>query len=214
MLYKERGYKKDALLIPGWALDYKILEKLPLRYNLLFPSSYDFEEEILSFLKKKVLIFGHSLGGFLGFSFAIKHPELTEKLILVGIRKGYKKREIEVMRRNLIENKEACLYSFYKNSFNKDEFLKFKKKFLPYYLKMDKEILLEGLEILLKIKIESKLLKKIENCIIVAGGNDKIAPIDSAIFISKKSKKELVLMDELFHIPFLNRDFLEWIKGL
>ncbi|MEW6104702.1 MAG: alpha/beta hydrolase [bacterium] len=214
MLYKDRGYKKDCLLIPGWGLDYKILEELPLRYNLIFPSSYDFEEEVLSFLKKKVLIFGHSLGGFLGANFAVKHPELTEKLILVGIRKGYKKEEIEPLKENLIKNKEACLYSFYKSSFNNDEFLKFKKKFLPYYLKMDIKILLEGLEILSSLKIESKLLKKIEHCIIVAGMNDKIAPISSAISLCEKSKKELILMDNLSHIPFLNKDFLKWIKGL
>jgi len=213
MVYKERGYKRDALLIPGWALDYKILENMALEYNFIIPETYNLEREILPFIKGKILILGHSLGGFLGFDFACKHPKIVKKLILVGIRKKYRKEEIFLMRKALIKDKEATLYSFYRECFNRDEFLKFKNSFLSYYLKMDEGFLLDGLGLLLKIKIEAKLLKRIENVTIIHSKNDRIAPLNEAAYLCEKGNIGLVLMN-FSHIPFLNKGFLEWIKGL
>lgn len=213
LLYKDNGYKKDALLIPGWGLDYKIFEELPLKYNFIIPKNLNFEEEALLFIKKRVLVLGHSLGGFLGLNFAIKYPELIERLIIVGIRKKYGEKEIELMRKNLTKNKEATLYSFYKECFNESEFLKFKNLYLPHYLKMNKKALLEGLQLLSNMEIKSTSLKKMKNVYIVHGTNDMITPLDEAVSLCEKAKKGLVLINS-GHIPFLNKNFLEWIANI
>ncbi|HAW50659.1 TPA: hypothetical protein DCX16_06900 [bacterium] len=194
--------ERSILFLPGWGLDKRIFQCIDPDIN-----REDF--------KIPVTIIGHSFGGFLGYRFSLLYPWLVDRLILIGVRIMYKKKEIDTMRRNLIKNKEITLYSFYKSSFyNEDEFLIFKKNFLLHYLKKEKEKLLLQLDLLEKMKIEPCDLKKIDDVILIHGKEDKIAPAVEAINLAKKANKRLFLLDNIGHVPFLNKGFLEWIKKI
>ena len=103
--YIERFKEDTIVLLPGWASDYRVFTNLNLEFNYLLPTDfypYTFENNLLSSLKerkiKKVSFFGWSLGGFAAYSFVLKHTKLVDKLILISIRKKYKKEEIELVK--------------------------------------------------------------------------------------------------------------------
>lgn len=215
--FRDRGKIDSLVLIPGWASDYRIFETLNLEFNYLIPDMLypdTFSEGFLKALKensiKKISLFGWSLGGFLASTFAAKHKDLVDKLILVSVRKKYKEDEIALVRNSLKKNKKGYLYKFYTQCFPKRENMAwFRKNLLKSYCEnLNLDYLLTTLDYLGKSTIDTASLKKIEKIKIIHGGNDKIAPIGEARDIAQDIEaSDFVSIDTAGHMPFLEGDF-------
>ena len=137
----DRGFKDLAVLIPGWAADYRIFGPLKLEFNYLLPLTFHpctFEKDLLKTIREnnidKVSLFGWSLGGFLASSFAARHKGLIDRLILVSIRKKYDKSKLLEIKTHLGKNKRGYLYKFYMQCFFKKESMQwFRKNLLKTY---------------------------------------------------------------------------------
>ena len=219
--YLNRNQQKTIVLIPGWATDHRIFEALNLKFNYLLCLDLccqTFDKGLLSYLKnnnfRKVSLFGLSIGGFLAASFVIKHPDLVDELILVGIRKEYDKEKLREIKNRIKRNKKAYLYKFYSRFFSdKAQMTWFKEKLLKSYCdKFDTDYLCRMLDYLESAKINTEDLAGIKNIKIIHGQNDYIAPIAEAIDIkSSLPRAELITIKGAGHIPFLAEDIGRYI---
>ncbi len=221
----DRGFKKNIVLIPGWATDYRIFSSLELDYNYILPEKlnlFGFNADLLQLLNKKsidnALLFGWSLGGFLAVEFALKNPERVDEVILLGIRKRFDSKKLEEVKRKIKKNKKAYLYKFYLECFSdaeKEELAWFRKYLLRDYLRQMKlEDLISGLDYFSKVHIDLEPLASIKRLIFFHGLDDKIAPVKEIEEIkSSLPSQEFIIMPEAGHMPFLNRNFLERFKN-
>lgn len=215
----DRGFKENLVLIPGWATDYRVFSDLRLDYNYILPirlCAFDFQESLKNFLGKKsidkISLFGWSLGGILASGFASHNPGIINKLIILGVRNNYDRKELEGITKKLHKNKKAYLYRFYLECFSdmdKEGLSWFKKNLLKKYLEeLRQEDLLIGLEYLLKVKIEPLLLSFLRDILIIHGTEDKISPFSEALQLkSEIPHSELICMHGLGHLLFLNSAF-------
>lgn len=214
--YINRGFQDTIALIPGWASDYRIFTPLKLQYNYLLPIDFhpaEFEKAFLDVLKEKsirrISILGWSMGGFVAAEFASRHSGLISKLTLVSIRARYSIDDIERIKKYITRSKKAYLNKFYAECFyDRENMTWFRNRLLVDYLKgFDTGYLLDTLEYLKTANINAKLLNGIKKIKIIHGKCDKIVPLDEAISVSKKFKKvEFLPLDNVGHIPFLEKD--------
>lgn len=214
---KRREYDSYLVLIPGWATDWQIFNTLNLDYNFVLPIKFwpfRFEKDILKWLKrnnvKKISLLGWSLGGFVATKFALKHPAIIDKVILVSIRKKYSQTEIAMIERQLRKSKSACLYNFYSQCFYSNSHIDwFKKSLVKAYLKKwDLDYLIKTLDYLRDSYIDSDKLKNIKNIKIIHGENDNIAPIEEAQTIKHDlPQAQFISIKDAGHIPFWSKEF-------
>ncbi len=216
-----RGFKKNLVLIPGWATDYRIFNALELNYNYLLPIEYypfDFEKELREFLNResidKVSLFGWSMGGFLASDFASNNPGRVDELILLNVQKKFSMGLLEDIKIKLKENKKAFLYKLYLNSFSEEDregLIWFKKHLLINYIdELRLEDLLLGLDYLCGAQINPASLAGIKRIIIFHGQEDKVASLNEAQQIkSELPQAEFISLSGVGHIPFFSRQFKE-----
>ena len=215
----KRGFRKDLLLVPGWATDYRIFEGLDLDYNYILPielNLFNFEEDLTAFLKEeailKVSILGWSLGGFLAVEFASRNSERIEELILLSIRRRYNLKILQDIEFKLERNKNAYLYRFYQDCFSpadRQSLIWFKKHLLKNYLSDIKlESLISGIDYFSSVCLKPETLLTVEKIKIFHGGQDKIAPLKEAQIIKTYlPQAKLFVIPEAGHILFLREDF-------
>ena len=213
----DKGFKDLAVLIPGWATDYRIFGTLDLEFNYLVPLNLHpdtFEKDLLEALRehnvKKLSLFGWSLGGFLASSFASRHKGLIDRLILVSVRKKYDKDELDRIKINLTKNKRGFLYKFYSQCFFKKENMRwFRKNLLkPYSEELDLNYLTDSLDYLRGAEMNPELLKPIKKIKIIHGECDSIAPLVEALWLKERlPHAEFISLKNAGHMPFLEDGF-------
>lgn len=218
----DRGRKLTLVLVPGWATDYRIFDKLNLNFNYLLPaylSVSDFGDSLRIVLKKysirRISLLGWSLGGFLAADFCQNNYSLVDKLFLVGIRKKYNFQEIDKIKEVLPGKRKGYLYKFYSDCFYKKEnYDYFRKNLIKDYLnQMSLDYLVEGLNYLRKAEIKSFMLEKIKRIKIIHGEFDRIAPFRQAKEIKDKlPRADFILIKNSGHIPFFGCDFSRHVK--
>ncbi|MBI5144817.1 MAG: alpha/beta fold hydrolase [Candidatus Omnitrophica bacterium] len=214
-----RGFKKTLVLIPGWATDFRIFAALDLKFNYLMPIKFCpfyFKKNLINFLNKKsikkVSLFGWSMGGFLACDFASEYPDRIGQLILLSVRRSFKRKALKEIELKIKQNKKAYLYKFYLDCFSsedKEGLNWFRKHLLKVYLnQMPSEELLSGLDYLTRAKINPESLSRIKRITFFHGKEDRIAPINEVRQIkSGLAKSEFICADGLGHILFLNHKF-------
>ena len=215
--YLNRGYDDSIALIPGWATDYRIFAHLDIKFNYLLPvnfSPFKFEEDILKALEtykmRKVSLFGWSLGAFVAAEFASRHPDMVDKLFLIGAGRRYSTEGIEKIKKYINKNKEAYLYSFYNDCFpDKNQLGSSTQSLLKAYRKeQDAAHLLKTLDYLERAEINPDELRPIKDITIAHGDKDKIAPLKEAASLKNDiPRARFVLIKSAGHAPFFKKDF-------
>lgn len=216
-----RKKKQTAVIIPGWATDYKIFAQLEINYNYLLTTSlflHDFDSKLIEACKEhdltSVSLFGVSLGGFLASRFAALHPRRIEALIMVGIRQKYPAHDIEQVIKYVTENKKAYLYKFYCRCFRDTRQMAwFKSNLLDGYLDtFETEYLLETLHYLKCASLDAAHIPSCAKIQIVHGERDRIAPIEEARQLAKDlPNADFICVKNAGHFPFLNNNFPQTI---
>jgi pimeloyl-ACP methyl ester carboxylesterase len=220
--FVDRGFKKNILLIPGWATDWRIFERLdiPFNYLLLKRVSPSEAKKIINHIpnelrKTGISILGWSMGGFIAADLIIENPNVFEKIVLVSMRQRYDANGIEHIRACLKRNARAYLHSFYSRLFSQDEkenkewFKGLSKKYLE---DIGSLYLLEGLDYLSNIVLKTGLLNN-PNVTFIHGENDSIAPIEeAALAISRAPLTRAIFIKGACHLPFLRKEFTEVFK--
>lgn len=219
--YIERGEKGTAVLIPGWASDYRIFASLDIKFNYLLPLGFSplhFEKSLLRALRRykiaKISLLGWSLGGFWAAEFAAKYTDLIDELILVSIRKRYRAPELARIESRLRKNKKQCLYEFYSRCFySQDRLHWFRKNLLKSYCReLDLDYLSATLDYLKDRKINPQALRGIMKIKIIHGEFDRIAPLVEAIDIKNSlPRAKFIRLRRTGHMPFLRTDFGNYI---
>jgi pimeloyl-ACP methyl ester carboxylesterase len=223
--FLDRGFKDTLVLIPGWATDYRIFNRLKLDYNYILTTKLslsNFNQALLSQLDEfkinKVSVFGFSMGAFLAAGFAAGFPEKITELILVGVRNAYNPEILEDIKCKIQKNKRSWLYKFYINCFSRadaEALAWFRNNLLEEYTdNLDMQELLRGLNYLASQALQPKTLKKIENIRIFHGSKDIIAPIREVLKIkSDLPQAKLIYLEDAGHLSFLNSGFREKFYG-
>lgn len=216
--FADRGFKRNILLVPGWATDCRIFERLNIPFNYILPqnsSPGDFEE-IISDLpdrmkKPRISVLGWSMGGFIAADLASKYPALFDEVILVSVRKSYGENDINYVRGCLEKNAKAYLCRFYGSLFSETEKERekwFKNSLLKEYLgNPDALHLFDGLNYLVnrELKIHSLDGPKI---VFVHGGRDRIAPLEEARRLAAEAPSaKFISIKDAAHFPVLKEEF-------
>lgn len=204
------------VLVPGWATDQRIFERLELPSNYIFAPKagpFEFKPALKKELDRrsigKISFFGYSLGGFLAYEFALEYPEMIDTLIFSSIRARYPQQTLDEVAKKLKEDKNAYLREFYAACFSpqeKESRAWFIKNLLKDYLvNMRLEELLKGLDYLRQAEIHPEKLKNFKKIKIIHGKEDKIAPfMEVDNFRNQLAHAEFDFMDRRGHMPFLN----------
>ena len=213
--YVDRAKQKDIVLLPGWATDARVFEKLDINYNYYLPRNFtpcNFEEDIINLMKErnleKISILGWSLGGFAAADFAAKYPEKMEKLILIGVKKRYDPKDVEKIKQFIKQGKSAYLYKFYNDCFSKedqDEHNWFKQNLQKDYIdSFDINHLINDLDYIVNRPLDLVALKDLD-VFFVHGTEDKIAPVDEIIELKDiiKAAESYIFIKGAGHAPFL-----------
>ncbi|MHB9037695.1 MAG: alpha/beta fold hydrolase [Armatimonadota bacterium] len=212
---------EDALpwtvFFPGWATDHRLFDNLDLPTNRLIPLE-PFSplvcDELAAFIRANGLapvnIIGWSLGGFIAADFAGRFPELVGRLILCGVRFRYPAEQIEATRRGVLDDRERCLRSFYRQCFlpvQKEDYQRFRDELMPCYLKeMSVERLIASLERLAGVEMNADSLSNHPICLI-HGDRDVVAPVDEAIAIAQNAANvQLHVLPNAGHAAFLTAE--------
>jgi pimeloyl-ACP methyl ester carboxylesterase len=215
--YIDRGRKETIALVPGWASDRMIFESIDMDFNYLVPlnfSPFHFTEDLSRAVKAagigKISLFGWSMGGFAAAEFAAKHKDLVGELILVSVRKQYSAEELAGIKASLEASRKGYLYKFYKSSMpDKDEFGRFKRRFLKYYCRtLTLDYLLGTLDYFKSAVISPEPLRDIKKVTIMHGEEDRIAPMEEAREIKDNLPHAAFCpIENAGHMPFLRENF-------
>lgn len=220
-----RGFKDNLILIPGWATDWRIFDRLELNYNYISLrefSPYNFVDSLSHYLENnhidKISVFGWSMGSFLAADFTVKNQSKVKELYLLSILKKYNPEVLEGIKDKLMKNKTAWLYKFYLDCFSRQdsEGLKwFRKELLKDYLKkLELSKLCEGLDYLSEAGLDLGVLAKVGHLKIFHGLEDAIAPFRQAYAIKDKlPNAEFVAIQNTGHALFLTPLFKEIFYG-
>jgi len=216
-----RGFGDTAVLIPGWASDYRIFAALDLPYNYLLPiriNFSDFQKELLGALEKNCLqkahLVGWSLGGFLALEFAGQNPSRVKGLALLSIAREFDSNLLKEIESKIKKNKRAYLYKFYQDCFaaeDKAGWCWFRKNLLRDYVDtMELEDLIAGLDYLAVARLKPGDASGIDKVRIFHGEKDRIMPFsDAATIKSEFRQADFTALSGTGHICFLNPLFKE-----
>lgn len=221
--FVDRGFKESILLIPGWATDERIFEKLDIPFNYLLSKdalpgkfeelSNDLPEEMK---KSGISVLGWSIGGFIAADLVSKYPSIFNEVILVSIRRRYDENGIEYIKNYLKRNTRAYLRRFYDSLFSKTEKEHnewFKEGLLKEYLgDPDSLHLFEGLNYLTNRELKVSLLGG-SNIIFVHGEDDRIAPLEEARALAAEvASAKFISIKGACHFPVLREEFRDIFK--
>jgi pimeloyl-ACP methyl ester carboxylesterase len=214
----DRGFKKDILLIHGWATDSNIFDRLDIPFNYILPENIPPEriDEAFNCFSKNINqapinILGWSMGGFIAVDLVARHPRAFDEIILAGIRRGYNENDINYVRGCLKKNAKAYLYRFYGKLFSKTEKEHekwFKENLLKKYLdNPDLPYLFSGLDYLAGKELKTDSLKGLK-VIFVHGENDNIASLEEAeLLAGSLPAAKFVSIKGAGHFPVLREEF-------
>ena len=223
--FVDRNQEKTLVLIPGWAYDGRIFEKLNLDYNYLiyYPQpDENFSTALKSALsqreEKKVSLLGWSQGAYLAANFALENPQSVDEVFLVSLRPQYPKDEIDSVENKLRQNTRGFLIKFYKDCFTEGEkanYQWFKQNLMQNYLNtFSCEMLSQGLATLALAQATPAKLSAIKNLTLIHGKSDKIAPAEEAQSLAQSlPRSRFISLENAGHLPFLAQDFLERLQN-
>ena len=153
---------------------------------------------------KEVSILGFSLGGFIASEFVSEYCGIIPEIFLVGIRKKYKKYEIEQTIKSFKKNKSESLGKFYSMCIlEQKQNLFWKKLFKDYTNDFSLQFLVKTLLYLGEKEIQPEKINHIKKIVLIHGQNDKIAPLNEAIEIKNSLKNaEIKIIKDTGHLVF------------
>jgi pimeloyl-ACP methyl ester carboxylesterase len=208
---------RSALMLPGWATDWRIFRGLHPDINLVSPRSSlpeHYMDAARGFLQQTdsepLILAGWSLGAFAAVELARSEPDRVDGVILVGVRRTYPDEEIEAVRTRLKKNREGCLKRFYRECFlppQKEDYKRFRSGLMEAYLEeMEEPALAAGLDYLSEQELT---LADPPPCktLLVHGGNDAVAPLPEARWLSDRWERGQILVVGAGHAAFLSPEF-------
>lgn len=218
-IYKERGYSRNLILLPGWASDASVFDTLNVPYNYLMPvgpvRSVTIVEDVKTEVEKLELdhlsLLGYSLGGFKAVELAHVFNGDVECVILAGIRRRYKSAQIRYVKESLRKNKDVYLNLFYRSCFyDESNYKRFMQRFFSAFsASFDLDYLLGELDSLHECSLESADLRGIKKCVIYHGAEDIIAPLYEVRSLVDKTDVSLNIIDKAGHAVFLEGECFE-----
>jgi len=214
--YKNRGYDRTLLLVPGWGFDERVFEPLRLPFNYLLYTSPDMavlEDVVLSGGYGALDMMGWSQGGVALAGLAVKYPEQVRQLILVGIRPAYPVKGLNEIKDLLTRSCQTYLTCFYKACLDKTHLPWFKQTLQKTYLaKFKPEDLLAGLDWLAQVSLDAVALKKIRSVTVIHGVNDRVAPVQGARVLAEQLPgARYCEVSDAAHAVFLDPTFSETV---
>lgn len=220
--YLPAGYSRTMVFFPGWATDARVLQREKLQWNLIVPQQPYISPSVLGTLAieienndlDKVTVASWSMGGILAHDFAERYPQYVDKLILASMRSEYPADQIEIMREQVTNEKEATLRSFYRQIFyprQMADYRTFRAELEADYLRDFAIVdLLKGLVVL--SKYWSRLFNASCPISFIHGSEDIIAPVSEAISLAAEKGADFTLIDQATHaLPWCD-DFYKIIN--
>lgn len=215
--YIDRGKNKDALFIPGWAMDWRVFGTVEIDYNYILPVGLRGEDIVDKYIiekkHKNIILIGWSLGGIIALNSLMRYSDIINHAFVIGVKKEYNGDELEGMKDRLEENKTRYMNWFYCKCFSNNELSHlhwFKKNLLNDYIKnIDTKSLLRGLDYLKDNAIDVKNLSAInEKITFIHGSMDLLVSMEEySALMDYFPGSQFFKMEGASHAAFLSPDF-------
>lgn len=221
--YRDRGRPETLLLVPGWATDHRVFDRLDLPFNYLLVTRFSpaaLPENLPDFIRTRapggVTALGLSLGGVLAAAFAGSAPGLVKKLVLVGVRGQYPELVTRGVTAMVTANHRGFLTRFYGNCFaaaEPGEKQWFNRELRTDYLQLASAAnLVPGLELLGR-PFPAAALPGLP-VRFIHGRADQIAPVaEAAALAARILGATLTVIDGAGHLPVMRSDFAGWFDA-
>ena len=214
----DKGKDKTLLVLPGWGFTPEFMGLDRLEWNLLVPARPVFDPlPLVSKAMGKygldgIYVLGWSLGARIALDSALKAPEIFKGCILVSYGDMFRQDIIREKLRQIEENREKGLRSFYLTIFpDKGAYRAFRKvhekRCISFWSLEDLKI---GLNYLLKPAPTHIPLK---NLVFIHGNRDDLCPPERIMEITSLEEPRRILLD-CGHIPFTKDEFYEAVNNL
>jgi pimeloyl-ACP methyl ester carboxylesterase len=197
---------QTILFISGWGIDHHIFPIETSEYNVLTVSYDDpySHEDILDLIQKyaikNVTLIGFSMGAYIAHNLVKEKIISPQQTLLIGAKPAYNSKNIAMIKKLLLRNKDAFMRSFYKDCFHSTtEWLYFKKHILPKTA-MSTDILLNQLSYLEEQKLKADTSTSYQ---FIHGENDKVAPFEHI----KQLSPSIIRIENCGHVPFLHENW-------
>lgn len=213
------------VMVPGWGFDWRpFARSSPPPGSVVYTGEdlQDFTADLHRWLmphdNKTISLLGWSMGAYAVADFAVHHPAMVDRLILVSARGRYEPQDIDPVRVHLSRNRRAFLGKFYRDCFSAGEgalYRWFQSTLLHEYLdQMTMERLYRGLDWLSTVRLESDRLRSCRDLVLVHGTADRIADPEEAQQLARTlPNAKTVWLKDAGHLPFLRDDFAEQVYG-
>jgi pimeloyl-ACP methyl ester carboxylesterase len=214
--YKNRGYDRTLLLVPGWGFDERIFEPLSLPYNHLLYTSPDMrylEDAVLAADCGALDMMGWSQGGVALAGLATRHPDRVAQLILVGVRPLYPAEGLVEIKGLLLRSRATYLKCFYKACLDRVDVPWFRQTLQEDYLaRMTLEDLISGLDWLAHVGLDVKALQNLACVTLIHGAEDQVAPVQEARALAMQlPRAQYCEVTGAAHAVFLHPNFAECV---
>ncbi|HOV89519.1 MAG TPA: alpha/beta hydrolase [Syntrophorhabdaceae bacterium] len=157
---------------------------------------------------------GHSLGGAIAMSFALKYPELIKGLILLGT--GARLKVLPQILEGIVKNKEKTLKEIISLAFSDKSHDELKKIHYNETIKCPGEVIYKDFFACDRFNIMDSLEFIASPTLIVCGEDDKLTPVKYSEYLKNHIKNsELVIIKDAGHMLFLEKpkEIADAIKG-
>ncbi len=199
--------KITVIYVTGWALDHTFFAPYaPDKNHLIITCTTlkELQQQIPLLIKKYTLKTYACVGFSLGALLLVKCQESLNaiKTTLIGLNKGYPKGAIDPIIKNIKINKNKTLSEFYQLCFEHPNAYKTFQEHHEFRLieKWSKADLIQGLETLKTIHLNTGDLKKIPHLTLHHGEKDRIAPLKPIQAIAEKERVALQVYPNEGHI--------------
>ncbi|MBF0252894.1 MAG: alpha/beta fold hydrolase [Candidatus Omnitrophica bacterium] len=188
--YIDRGRSEVAVLLSGWATDYRVYSGLNLDYNYLVPENIslcDFFDVLYDAIQNyEVCLVGWSFGGVLAADFLVKFPEKIKKAVFCAVKEKYNQSLIDQTILMIKRNKNAYLKSFYRECLKghtDDEKQSLSRELIDEYIaKSNEDDLVSKLEYLKNNPLNIEKLKEHEHKItFLYGDKDQVVLLEDSL---------------------------------
>ncbi|MCK4851741.1 MAG: alpha/beta hydrolase [Candidatus Omnitrophica bacterium] len=218
-----RGRDSLAVLLPGWATDWRIFDRLDIEYDYLVPGRIDpdgFSESLERCLgQKKATLIGWSFGGVLGARFLARYPGSVSQAVFASVKERYPAAQTEKMKTYLARNRGAALKGFFRRCFRghkAGDIHWFNTRLLDPYLKhADPGELTGQLDFLHQNPLPVDELKRHgHKMTFVAGAEDAVIPPEETLALKRIfPKARFVKLKNTGHASFLDPGFKYLLDG-
>jgi len=218
--YKDNGFSRVLVLLPGWGFDYRIFENVGLEYNFVYYKTIDIQKDVREFSSfirssakgQKITFLAWSMGAFILNEMLRREKFNVDKIFLVSAPMRFETVRIDHITDGLQTDFQNEMLKFYRKVFMGDRrlYASFTAQLQDKYLKFSKTRLLREMKFLRQTQLTPENFNSYALHFVYAQKDILVPEADALHAYSKiKGTEHSLSRVRSTHTPFLYREIID-----